>query len=95
MLEQREEVETEVRIWKREGDEGLKCRKMKREYKEFCEKKERKKNDTWEKQVEVKRESEIQEIVNQDKKRRKMEEGIEEEEWKKYFIRVLEQSVGR
>lgn len=95
MLEQREEVETEVRIWKRKGDEGLKCRKMKREYKEFCEKKERKKNDTWEKQVEVKRESEIQEIVNQDKKRRKMEEGIEEEEWKKYFIRVLEQSVGR
>lgn len=48
-------------------------------------------NDRWEKQVaEARRESEVWKIINRERKKRKgINDGIEMEEWKEHFMRLL------
>lgn len=59
-------------------------RRKKREYRELCERKKKEENNRWEKRAaEARRENEVWEIVNRERKRRiRVNEGIEMEEWK-------------
>lgn len=46
--------------------------------------------------MEVKREGEVWEIVNRERKRKRINEGIEMEKWREHFMRLLEgYRVGR
>lgn len=57
----------------------------------MCEKKKRELNKEWERRVkEVRRENEVWEIVNRERKgRKRVNEGLEMGEWKEYFMRLL------
>lgn len=47
-------------------------KRVKREYKALCERKKKEENDRWEKQVvEARRENEVWEIINRERKKRK------------------------
>ena len=61
------------------------------EYRKLCDEKKKEENDRWErKAAEVKRETEVWEIVNGERKGRKgINEEIELEEWRRYFIKLL------
>lgn len=82
--ERKREVRRELREWKRKGGEGREYRKKRKEYAELCKRKKKKENEKWEKRMkEVRRESKVWEIMNRERKKRKrINEGIEVEEWK-------------
>jgi len=79
-----------LRVW-RCGREREVYRRCKREYRKLYEWKKREENFKWEVRArEARKESEIWEIINWDKKRRrKVNVGIGMEEWKEYFERLL------
>lgn len=65
------EVRKVLRNWRREGGEGEKYKDKKRAYKKLCEKKKKEDNERWERRVaKAKRESDVWEIVNRERKRR-------------------------
>lgn len=68
-----------------------KYREGKKEYKELCEQKRKEENHRLEKKAaEAKREANVQEIVNREKKRRKeINKEIEEESLKQHLIIML------
>ncbi|EZA48016.1 hypothetical protein X777_14457 [Ooceraea biroi] len=76
----------EVRI---KGEKSRKREKRgdKKKYKLLCESKKKEMNDRWEREAEnVRREGEVWEIINRDRRRKKrFNEGIEMEEWKEHF----------
>lgn len=71
--------------------EGKKYKKKIKGYRELCERKRKEENGKWEKMaMEAKRENEVREIINRERKRSKrINEGIEMGEWKEYFMRLL------
>ncbi|XP_018360405.1 PREDICTED: uncharacterized protein LOC108759461 [Trachymyrmex cornetzi] len=75
----------------------MEYRKEKREYKELCETKKREENERWERKVEgARNESQVWEIVNGERKRRKgINKGIEMKEWEGYFKELLGGVEGR
>lgn len=83
-------VRRKLREWRRNEGDGEEYRKEKREYKELCERKKKVENDRWERRAEeAKKESEVWEIINKERKwRRRVGEGIEMVEWKEYFMRL-------
>ncbi|XP_067207866.1 golgin subfamily A member 6-like protein 22 [Linepithema humile] len=89
--EKKKEVRRELRGWKSKGREGKKYKEKRKEYKKLCERKRKEENEKWGKKArEVKRESEVWEIINRERKRRvRINDGIEMEEWKEYFMRLL------
>jgi len=89
--DKKREVREELRKWRREGEEKEGYREKKREYRELCERKKREESERWEKEAEqVKKEKDVWEIVNKGRrKRRRVNENIEEREWKDYFMRLL------
>lgn len=73
----------ELREWRKGGGgKGEIYRRKKREYNELCRRKKEKENERWERKViEVRREGEVWEIVNRERRRRRMvNEGIRIEE---------------
>lgn len=65
-------------------------KKGKLKSKELCAKKKKEENERWEKRVmKVKRKGEVWEIVNRERKRRRINEGIEMEKWREHFMRLL------
>src|SRR5436190_6586989 len=89
--EKKEEVRGELRKWRREGGKGEEYRKRRLEYRKLCDEKKKEENDRWErKAAEVKRETEVWEIVNGERKGRKgINKEIELEEWRGSFIKLL------
>lgn len=67
------------------GTDGMKYKKTRQEYRELCDRKKKEENEKWKRRVaEARREKEIWEIANREKKRKKkLSKGIEMEEWKK------------
>lgn len=57
----------------------------------MCERKKREENDRWQKEAEqVRSERDVWEIVNRGRRKRKrVNENIEEKEWRDYFMRLL------
>lgn len=57
----------------------------------MCERKKREENDRWEKEAEqVRSERDVWAIVNRGRRKRKrVNENIEEKEWRDYFMRLL------
>jgi len=96
-LEKKREARKELRRWRRKGGKGEEYKRRKQKFREICERKKKEENDRWEKRAaEVSRESEVWEIVNRErKKRRKVTEGIEMAEWKEHFMRLLGGVEGR
>jgi len=63
----------------------------------MCTRKRKQENKKWERKIKkARRESEAWEIVNRERRKRKrMNENIEMEEWKEHFIRLLGGVEGR
>lgn len=80
-VKRKKEVRKELRRWKRAGADDERYRMAKREYEKLCDKKKREENERWEKPMtEARREEDVWEVVNrQRKKRKEMNEGIEME----------------
>lgn len=89
--EKKKEVRKELRKWRKNRADREEYKEKKREYKLICEQKKREENENWEREVDrVKKEGEVWEIVNRGRKRRKMiNEEIEEREWREHFMRLL------
>lgn len=84
------DVRRELRKWRKRGRDGEMYKKSKREYEDLCEEK-KKENEEWErKAMEAKKENEVWEINNRNRKRRRVNEGIEMGSWKEYFAMLLE-----
>jgi len=62
-------------------------KRRKGEYKELCKKKKKEDNEREKRTREVRREGEVWELLSKERGRRKrINEGIEQEEWKEYFM---------
>lgn len=72
---------------RKEAEDKEGYREKKRDYKELCEQKKREENERWEKEAEQAKKE--REVVNRGK-RKKVNESIEEGEWKEYFMRGVE-----
>lgn len=66
-------------------------RKKRKEYAELCGRKKKEENEKWKKRMKkVIRESKMWEIINKERKKKKgINEEIELEEWKEYFMKVM------
>jgi len=89
--EKKKGVRKELRNWRKKGGEGRDYKRRKQEYRELCEEKKRKENARWERSaMDAKRESEVWEILNSERKKiSRIHEGIEMEEWEEHFKRLL------
>lgn len=87
------EVRKELKELRKGKANGEEYRKLKQVYKELCNIKKEEESIRWEKKAEkAKREGEIWEIVNRERKKAKrIDEGIERKVWKEYFMRLLEE----
>lgn len=85
------EVRKELREWRKGRGDGREYRERRREYREFCERKKKEDNEKWEKKVtEARRESEVWEVVNKERRKtRRVDEGIKRGEWEEYFMGLL------
>lgn len=84
------EVRRKLRKWRKGRGQEKVYRKGKREYKELCEWKRREETEEWRRAEEAKTEGQVWKIINSEKKRRKrVNEGIEMSEWKRFFMDVL------
>lgn len=83
-------IRRELRKWRREEGGGEKYRIERLKYK-GCEGKKREEVERWEREIkEVRTEAQAWKIVNRERKRRKrINEGIEVEEWDGYFKGLL------
>ncbi|XP_067209971.1 golgin subfamily A member 6-like protein 2 [Linepithema humile] len=89
--EKKREVRGEMRRWRKRTGEEERYKKSKLEYKELCRWKKKEKNDRWKKKAAgTRREKEVWEIVNRERKKRRGIQGeIEIKEWKEYFMRIM------
>lgn len=89
--DRKKEARKELRSKRRRGGEGKEYRRKRKEYKELCERKKKEENERWERRaMEVKKESEVWELINRQRKKRVgINEGIGLEEWKEYFMELL------
>lgn len=80
-----------MRKWRKDREDKEGYREKRREYRELCERKKREENDRWEKEAEqVRNERDVWAIVNRGRRKRKrVNENIEEKEWRDYFMRLL------
>lgn len=89
MKEKKGKVRRELRKLRKGIGSETDYKKGKLKYKELCAKK-KEENERWEKRVmEVKREGEVWEIVNRERKRRRINEEIEMEKRREHFMRLL------
>ncbi|XP_071576349.1 uncharacterized protein [Temnothorax nylanderi] len=95
--ETKKEVRRNLRIWRKERGKGSEYKEKRKGFREMCKRKKEEENRRWERKAEgARREAEVWEIVNKErKKRRGIEEGIEEEEWKEHFMNLLGGVEGR
>jgi len=89
--EEKKRVRKSLRRWRKGEGEEEKYKEGKKGYKELCERKKMEENLRWEREVErVRRENEVWEIVNRERRRRRgVNENIEMREWKEQFMRLL------
>ncbi|XP_077255453.1 uncharacterized protein LOC143893678 [Temnothorax americanus] len=95
--EAKKETRRKLRDWRKKRGEASAYKESRKEFKEICKRKKEEENQRWERKVEgARREAEVWEIVNRERrKRRGIEEGIEEEEWKEHFMKLLGGVEGR
>jgi len=88
--ERKRKVRRELRKW-REGGKGDRYRLLKKEYKELCEEKKKEEKERIIREVgKTKTEGKVWELVNRERKSRKrINETIELEVWKEYFMGLL------
>ncbi|XP_071579341.1 uncharacterized protein [Temnothorax nylanderi] len=89
--EAKKEARRKLRTWRKRRGEGSAYKEKRKEFREMCKRKKEEENQRWERKAEgARREAEVWEIVNKErKKRRGIEEGIEEEKWKEHFMKLL------
>jgi len=89
--EKKREVRGKIEGMEEGRGEEIDYRKIRREYRELCDKKKKEKNKKWEKIVmEVRRENEVWGLINRERKRRsRINEEIEMKEWKVHFLSLL------
>lgn len=86
---QKRKVREELRRWKEQGGGVGKYKAVKREYRKLYKEKKRKKGERREKEIErVRTERQVWRVVSRERRRR-MEKGIEMEEWERYFKDIL------
>lgn len=67
----KKEVRGELREWRRKDTDGRVYRERKKEYKDLCDRKKKEENEKWKKKAkEARRENEVWEIINRERKRR-------------------------
>lgn len=88
-MEKKKQLRKVLKEWRREGGESLEYKKRNTEK---HERKKEEENKRWKKKTaQTKRESEVWEIMNRERKRKKeIGKGIEMEDWKRHFMRLLE-----
>jgi len=89
--EKKKEVKRELREWRRGNGGKERYWECKRKYREHCERKKREETERWMKEAEnVKKEGDVWKLVNKGRrKKRTVDERIEQEEWKEHFMRLL------
>lgn len=93
---EKKELRKALSEWRREDEEGLEYKERRTKYRETCERKREEENRRWEKKEEARRESEMWEIVNRERKRKGgISKRIEMEDWKRHFMRLLGEVEGR
>lgn len=94
-MEKKRLVKKALRNWKK-GEEGREYRRIKKEYKELCNRKKERERERWERETEEARmEGQVWKVVNRDRKRWR---GINREksvEWGEYFKSLLRGIEGR
>ncbi|XP_029164823.1 uncharacterized protein LOC114936023 [Nylanderia fulva] len=86
------EVVKELKRWRRIGGKGEEYRKRKKKYERLCRKKKEEENEEWTKKaMEARTEGQVWEVVRRERGKGKggMGEGIEMEEWNRYFRDLL------
>lgn len=85
------EVRRALRIWRQGRGEESEFRNKKKEYRKMCEEKKKERNERWKRKItRVMKESEVWEIINRERGRRKrVSDEIEMNEWREHFMRLL------
>lgn len=80
-----------LREWRKGGEREQEYKGKKKEYREMCERKKKEESEEWMRRAtEAKTEGQVWEDINKDRKRKKVvNEGIEMEEWRDYFMELL------
>lgn len=90
----KKEVKKKLREWRRRREKDWRYREKRSKYGDLCERKKREDNKKWEKNVmEAKRKSEMWEVLNKEKRTRRVNGNIKREEWKNYFRVLLGKGV--
>ncbi|KMQ87647.1 hypothetical protein RF55_13014 [Lasius niger] len=89
--ERKKEVRKELRNWRRIGGNKDTYKEMKKGYKEICEKKKREERERWVREAgKARTEGKVWDLIRKERKRKKkVNEEIEMEGWKKYFMIIL------
>lgn len=89
--ERKKEVRKELRNWRRIGGNKDMYKEMKKGYKEICEKKKREERERWVREAgKARAEGKVWDLIRKERKRKKkVNEEIEMEGWKKYFMIIL------
>lgn len=89
--ESKEKVRRELRKWRREGGEGESYRRERGRYKKLYEGKREREREEWEREVgRARTEGQVWKIVNKERRKRKrINESIDIEEWDSYFKKLL------
>lgn len=92
----KKEIRRKLRIWRKEGESGIKYREKRSKYKRLCERKKMEEVKRWEREVkEMRMETQVWEIIDKERKKGKgANETIEMEEWDGYFRRLREKWNG-
>lgn len=95
--EKKREVRRELRKWRRGRGSEEEYKRGRWEYEEMCVRKRKEENERWKRMaMGVKRENEVWEIVNRERRRgKRINEEIEMEEWREYFMRLMGGVEGR
>ena len=80
-----------MRRWRRGKGEKKDYKELKTEYRELCKRKKKEEEERVIREIgEANTERKVWEIINRDRKsRKKINEGIKEEEWREYFMSLL------
>jgi len=93
--EKKRAVRKALRRWRRGEGGRQNYREGKTEYRKLIERKKKEENEKWERELKIKTEGQVWEMVGKAKKRRRVNEGIKMEEWDKYFRDLLGGVSGR
>lgn len=94
--EEKRKIRAELRRWRRRKEDVQIYREAKERHKKLLEEKRKKENEKWMKEIgEIKTEVQVWKVVDRERRRRMVNEGISMEEWDRFFRKLLGAIEGR